>query len=85
MEHDHEMTSLRRESDELTDANIVLPANSGYELDISRLAALAEVDNAKMSYVERSRTNFMTEQFLCHSWTHTKVCLVAGVGFFTDA
>jgi len=41
--------------------------NSGYTLDQSRRAALAEVDNAKFS------------------WFHAKVCIVAGVGFFTDA
>ncbi|KXN88480.1 Inorganic phosphate transporter PHO84 [Leucoagaricus sp. SymC.cos] len=37
------------------------------DLDRSRRAALAEVDNAKFS------------------WFHAKVCIVAGVGFFTDA
>jgi PHS family inorganic phosphate transporter-like MFS transporter len=41
--------------------------SSGFELDRSRRAALAEVDNAKFS------------------WFHAKVCVVAGVGFFTDA
>ncbi|KAJ7716744.1 phosphate transporter [Mycena maculata] len=38
-----------------------------FVLDERRRAALAEVDNAKLS------------------WFHVKVCLVAGVGFFTDA
>ncbi|KAF9019638.1 inorganic phosphate transporter [Hymenopellis radicata] len=41
--------------------------HGGYVLGERRRAALAEVDNAKLS------------------WFHVKVCLVAGVGFFTDA
>jgi PHS family inorganic phosphate transporter-like MFS transporter len=40
---------------------------TNYILDERRRAALAEVDNAKLS------------------WFHFKVCIVAGVGFFTDA
>ncbi|KAF9037091.1 phosphate transporter [Panaeolus papilionaceus] len=37
------------------------------ELGARRLAALAEIDNAKFS------------------WFHARVCIVAGIGFFTDA
>jgi MFS transporter, PHS family, inorganic phosphate transporter len=55
-----------------------------YVLDERRRAALADVDNAEFSYV------FSMLFILCHlmsltSWFHVKVCLVAGVGFFTDA
>ncbi|KAF5359520.1 hypothetical protein D9756_003148 [Leucocoprinus leucothites] len=46
----------------------VAKVNTGsFDMDKSRRAALAEVDNAKFS------------------WFHAKVCIVAGVGFFTDA
>ena len=56
--HDYEMAHLEAEthdSDAQTDTNIQLPANSAYELDNRRRAALAEVDNARISYVDRFR------------------------------
>ena len=39
---------------EQAENSVHLPANSAYDLDNRRRAALAEVDNARISYVERS-------------------------------
>jgi MFS transporter, PHS family, inorganic phosphate transporter len=54
-----------------------------YVLDERRRAALADVDNAEFSYVF-SILSLYAISYFC-SWFHVKVCLVAGVGFFTDA
>ncbi|KAF7358780.1 hypothetical protein MSAN_01217200 [Mycena sanguinolenta] len=50
-----------------------------------RMAALREVDGAKLMYC--ARPILRIESFLIdlYRWFHRKVCLVAGVGFFTDA
>ena len=56
-----------------------------YALDERRRAALAEVDNAKFSYVSTLHTATFTLTRFFFRWFHAKVCLVAGVGFFTDA
>lgn len=53
------------------------------ELNERRRAALAEIDNAPFSYA--LFPSFFVPSHLPHSWFHVKVCLVAGVGFFTDA
>lgn len=53
--YSHEMTHLSRESDEQDEVNVNLPASSAYALDNRRRAALAEVDNARLSYVECSQ------------------------------
>ena len=55
-------------------------------LDEKRRAALAEIDNAKFSYVSHSFLGpfpLLIPNTL--RWFHVKVCMVAGVGFFTDA
>jgi MFS transporter, PHS family, inorganic phosphate transporter len=54
-----------------------------YVLDERRRAALADVDNAEFSYVF-SILSLYAISYFCR-WFHLKVCLVAGVGFFTDA
>jgi PHS family inorganic phosphate transporter-like MFS transporter len=54
-----------------------------YVLDERRRAALADVDNAKFSYVFSMLPHYAVS-YPCR-WFHVKVCLVAGVGFFTDA
>ncbi len=46
--YSHEMAFLGRESEEDDEANVTLPASSGYALDNHRRVALAEVDNAKL-------------------------------------
>ncbi len=59
-----------------------------YVLDEQRRAALAEVDNAKFSYATSIYFGLPGVDFFLFflsSWFHVKVCLVAGVGFFTDA
>lgn len=61
-----------------------IPSNSGYVLDNRRRAALAEVDNAKFSYVS-FQSYIIPYLFANLRWFHAKVCIVAGVGFFTDA
>jgi len=60
--------------------------DAAFILDERRRAALAEVDNAKFSYaVLHSFSVCQQLTFFLSSWFHAKVCLVAGVGFFTDA
>ncbi|KAI9567326.1 major facilitator superfamily domain-containing protein [Boletus coccyginus] len=51
-------------------------------LNERRRAALAEIDNAPFSY---ALSLFFHSISYLRSWFHVKVCLVAGVGFFTDA
>ena len=82
--YNYEMTHLDRESDEQEEIDVELPASSAYALDNRRRAALAEVDNARLSYVELLSQNYHCFMAFCR-WSHTKVCIVAGVGFFTDA
>ncbi len=48
------MSHLDSENYEQAENSVYLPANSAYDLDIRRRAALAEVDNARISYVEHS-------------------------------
>jgi hypothetical protein len=61
--------------------------DAAYAIDQRRRAALAEIDNAKFSYVLAAP--FVVVRPLIstvyYSWFHIKVVLVAGVGFFTDA
>jgi PHS family inorganic phosphate transporter-like MFS transporter len=58
---------------------------NGTVLDERRRAALSEIDNAPFSYVLKSSLQFLQNIHLVPRWFHVKVCLVAGVGFFTDA
>jgi len=61
--------------------------SNGLYLDRSRRDALAEVDNAKFSFVALRIWFLITIiEFLWFiSWFHARVCIVAGVGFFADA
>lgn len=75
--------------------------SSTYILDERRRAALAEVDNAKVTLLSISLNLLLTRSilvlvgpppfvafttcsFILASWFHFRVCIVAGVGFFTD-
>ncbi|KAM6493753.1 inorganic phosphate transporter [Amanita muscaria] len=60
-------TLEKRTSEGYADEVNKAPVVAAYSLDERRMAALAEVDNAKFSRF------------------HFKVCMVAGVGFFTDS
>lgn len=51
--YNYEMTHLDHETDEQDEIDVELPASSAYALDNRRRAALAEVDNAHLSYVQR--------------------------------
>ena len=53
-------------------------------LNERRRAALAEIDNAPFSYALPLFSPCIPPHPF-QSWFHVKVCLVAGVGFFTDA
>jgi len=62
-------------------------SSNGLYLDRSRRDALAEVDNAKFSFVALRIWFLITiiESLWFISWFHARVCIVAGVGFFADA
>ena len=57
------------------------------DLDEQRRAALSEIDNASFGSVHPPQLSLTYS--LLHTiptrWFHVKICLVAGVGFFTDA
>lgn len=56
-------------------------------LDERRRAALKEIDEAKFSYVRAFDIPWHTREvdIVLARWWHAKVCVVAGIGFFTDA
>ncbi len=51
--YNYEMTHLDHETDEQDEIDVELPESSAYALDNRRRAALAEVDNAHLSYVQQ--------------------------------
>lgn len=70
-----------KESKPASTPNAVSPLNA------RRRAALEDIDNAKFSYVLSLPPLYCLSEhsIFQNRWYHVRTCLVAGVGFFTDA